>query len=82
MNFLEALQTYSPNGRKINSLTSTFKEFDDIFGGLPQYGVVSVIGEPCSKLESLKLSMRVCHFKMTHPHFVWYSVNAGRTFVS
>jgi hypothetical protein len=78
MNFLEALQTYSPNGRKINSLTSTFKEFDDIFGGLPQYGVVSVIGEPCSKLESLTLSMRVC----THPHFVWYSVNAGRTFVS
>ena len=80
MNFLEALQTYSPNGRKINSLTSTFKEFDDIFGGLPQYGVVSVIGEPCSKLESLTLSMRVCH--LTHPHFVWYSVNAGRTFVS
>lgn len=60
MNFLEALQTYSPNGRKINSLTSTFKEFDNIFGGLPQYGVVSVIGEPCSKLESLTLSMRVC----------------------
>lgn len=57
MNFLEALQTYSPNGRKINSLTSTFKEFDDIFGGLPQYGVVSVIGETCSKLESLTLSM-------------------------
>ena len=76
MNFLEAIQTYSPNGRKIHSLTSTFKEFDNIFGGLPQYGVVSVIGEPCSKLESLTLSMRVC--QLTHPHFVWYSVNAGR----
>ena len=57
MNFIEALQKYTPKGNNFNSLTSTFKEFDDKFGGFPQQGLISVTGDYNSKLENFTLSV-------------------------
>jgi hypothetical protein len=57
MNFIEALQTYAPRGKNFNSLPSTFKDFDDVFGGFPQYGLISILGNHNSKLESFTWSI-------------------------
>lgn len=57
MNFIEALNMYSPGRNSFTSLTSTFKEFDDIFGGFPQYGLISVMGRSNSNFNSFALSV-------------------------